>query len=326
MSRYKEVWVNKDEDDTRLDRWVKRRVPGLNQAQIEKALRKGDIRVGGKKAKSNFRLRTGMQVKLPSFEVSVPSLPVRPMVNAKDQALIRSMVLFDDQQIMALNKPSGLAVQGGTGTLRHIDGMLATFDDCENLPKLVHRLDRDTSGLLLIGRTRTATASLAKAFQSRAAQKTYLAIVLGTPRPHQGVIKGYMKKGVGQMGREMMVWGKHGERDAQYSRSGYTVLSSAGQKASLVALRPETGRTHQLRFHMAEIGYAISGDHKYVCDREPLGGLPDQMMLHAWGITLPHPEQGSFSLTCPLPKHFVDAMDMLGFERNIPSDPFAEME
>jgi len=320
------VIVKAEENDTRLDRWVKRRFAGLGQAQIEKALRKGDLRVDGKKAKSNFRLLTGMEVSLPSFRVSVPKTPAGPRISDKDRALIKSMVIFDDKQVLALNKPAGLATQGGTGTNRHIDGMLPAFDDLEYLPKLVHRLDKGTSGLLLLGRTPAATAGLAKSFKSRSAQKTYLAIVLGTPRPHEGIIKGYMKKGIGLEGREMMVWGRHGEREAQYSRTLYRVISKAGEKASLVALRPETGRTHQLRFHLAEIGYSISGDHKYTCDREALGGLPAQLMLHAWRISLPHPVTGRFDLTCPFPKHFKQAMDMLGFEKPDASDPFEGME
>jgi 23S rRNA pseudouridine955/2504/2580 synthase len=326
MSKVQTIFVAEDETDTRLDRWIKRRFPGLAQGKIEKALRKGEVRVDGKKSRSNFRLTTGMEVRLPPFEVTTPSKPATGRVNAKDTALVKSMVIYDDRQILALNKPSGLAVQGGTGTVRHIDGMLPAFDDTEHLPKLVHRLDRDTSGLLLLGRNPAATASLAKSFKSRKAQKTYLAIVLGTPRPEQGTIKGYMKKGMGPKDREMMVWARHGDRAAQYSRSFYTVLAHAGQKAALVALRPETGRTHQLRFHMAQIGFSISGDHKYVCDRESLGGLPDKLMLHAWSIILPHPKGGPFQLTCPLPKHFQKAMDMLGFEQRIPEDPFEGVE
>ncbi len=326
MSKVQNIEVKAEENDTRLDRWIKRRMPGLGQGKIEKALRKGDIRVDGKKAKANFRLLTGMEVRLPPFDVTVPKLPTRPMVNAKDSALVKSMVIFEDQNMFALNKPSGLAVQGGTGTPRHIDGMLPALSDGEHIPKLVHRLDRDTSGLLVLGRNPNATASLAKAFKSRKAEKTYLAIVLGNPRPEQGIIKGYMKKGMGPKEREQMVWGRHGEREAQYSRTLYTVVSGAGQKAALVALRPETGRTHQLRFHLAEIGYSISGDHKYVCDRDPLGGLPDQLMLHAWSLSLPSPSGGTFSQICPFPPHFKRAMDMLGFEQSIPQNLFEGME
>jgi len=326
MSQVQNVIVEQDENNTRLDRWVKRRFPGLAQGKVEKALRTGQIRVDGKKSKSNFRLLAGMEVRLPPFDVTKPAKPVASRVNAKDQALVKSMVIFDDRQILALNKPSGLAVQGGTGTKRHIDGMLGAFDDTEHYPKLVHRLDRDTSGLLVLGRNPAATASLAKSFKSRKAVKTYLAIVLGHPRPHEGVVKGYMRKGEGPFGREMMVWGKHGQRDAQYSNTAYTVLSNAGQKAALVALRPHTGRTHQLRFHMAEIGFSISGDHKYTCDREPIGGLPDKLMLHAWSLELPHPKGGVFQLNCPMPAHFKAAMDQLGFEESIPTDPFEGME
>ncbi|MBL1430544.1 MAG: RluA family pseudouridine synthase [Robiginitomaculum sp.] len=326
MSKVQNITIEADENDVRLDRWIKRRIVGLGQGQIEKALRRGDIRVDGKRAKANTRLFTGMLVRLPPFTVSKAGPAVKSRVTAKDQSLVKSMVIFDDKQVLALNKISGLATQGGTGTVRHIDGMLPAFDDLEYTPKLVHRLDRDTSGLLLLGRTPAATASLAKAFKSRSAKKTYLAIVLGVPRPEIGVIKGYMKKGIGEKGREMMIWARHGDRDAQYSRTSYTVLSRAGQKAALVALRPETGRTHQLRFHLAEIGYAVSGDHKYVCDREELGGLPNKLMLHAWGIELPHPTSGKFQLNCPLPEHFTRAMDMLGFESNIPADPFEGLE
>ena len=326
MIKVLKVTVKPEENDTRLDRWVRRRFAGLGQAQIEKALRKGVLRVDGKKVKSNFRLQSGMEVQMPEFTINAPNKSPAAKISDKDRSLIKSMVIYDDGKILALNKPSGLATQGGTNTNRHIDGMLAAFDDGEYSPKLVHRLDKDTSGLLLLGRTPNAAAALAKSFKSRSAKKTYLAIVLGTPRPHEGVIKGYMKKGTGQMGREIMVWGRHGERNAQYSRSLYRVISRAGEKASLVALRPETGRTHQLRFHLAEIGYAISGDRKYVCDREDVGGIPEQLMLHSWRISLPHPDKGQFELSCPIPEHFAEAMDMLGFDLPSTMDPFEDIQ
>ncbi|VAV91616.1 Ribosomal large subunit pseudouridine synthase C, partial [hydrothermal vent metagenome] len=200
MSGVQKITVSVDENDTRLDRWIKRRFAGLGQSQIEKALRKGDLRVDGKRCKSNFRLLTGMQVRLPPFSVNKPKRPAGPELDDKDRRFVKSLVIYDDKQVLVLNKPAGLAVQGGTGTTRHIDGMLSAFDDGEYLPKLVHRLDRDTSGLLILGRTPAATAALAKAFKSRSAKKTYLAIVLGNPRPEQGVIKGYMKKGEGLKG------------------------------------------------------------------------------------------------------------------------------
>lgn len=325
--RFRTLTVSRDEGDVRLDRWIKRQVPGVGQGAIEKALRKGDIRVGGDKVKSNFRLQSGMQVQLPHFDLSKVDAPRAPKtVSDKDRDFMQSLILYQDRDMLVLNKPSGLATQGGTGTKRHVDGLLPALANKEGVvPKLVHRLDRDTSGVLMLGRNPASTASLAKAFKSRKAKKTYLALILGVPRPEEGAVKGFMKKGVGVKGREEMVWGKHGEKEAQYSLSLYRVLEFAGQKLSLVALRPETGRTHQLRFHMASIGHSILGDGKYTCDREAPVGLPDRLMLHAWELHMPHPLMGSLSFRAPLPNHFTQALSTLGLD--VPTeDPFADLE
>lgn len=319
--------VGRDEGDVRLDRWIKRQVPGVGQGAIEKALRKGDIRVGGNKVKSNFRLLTGMEVRLPPFDLSKVAKPRTPKpVSDKDREFMQNLILYQDRDMLVLNKPSGLATQGGTGTKRHVDGLLpALANKAGDVPKLVHRLDRDTSGVLLLGRNPVATARLAKAFKGRKAKKTYLALVLGAPRPEEAVIKGFMKKGTGLKGREEMVWGRHGEKGAQYSWTLYRQLEHAGQKLSLLALRPETGRTHQLRFHLASIGHSILGDYKYTCDREPPVGLPDNLMLHAWELHMPHPLMGTLSFRAPVPDHFAKALSTLGMQAPT-EDPFLDYE
>jgi 23S rRNA pseudouridine955/2504/2580 synthase len=324
MSKVQSIEVTKDEQDVRLDRWFHRHFPHISHGALEKYLRKGEVRVDGKRAKSSLRLQKDMRVRVPPLpEPDAPKPYSR--VNAEDAALMHNMVLYKDDRVLVLNKPAGLAVQGGTKTHRHIDGMLDALSRKGERPRLVHRLDRDTSGVLLIGRDVAATAALAKAFQSRKAQKTYWALTLGVPRPEQGMLSGYMKKGMGEKGRELMIYARHGDPDASYARSRYAVLARAGQRAAWVALRPETGRTHQLRFHMAGMGHAIAGDRKYVCDRPDVEGLDEQLHLHARSITLPHPDGGVLSVEAPLPKHMQNSFDALGFALNdVQSDPFDE--
>jgi 23S rRNA pseudouridine955/2504/2580 synthase len=324
MSKVQSIEVTEDEQDVRLDRWFHRHFPHISHGALEKYLRKGEVRVDGKRAKSSLRLQKDMRVRVPPLpDAEAPKPYTR--VNAEDAALMHNMVLYKDDRVLVLNKPAGLAVQGGTKTHRHIDGMLDALSRKGERPRLVHRLDRDTSGVLLIGRDVAATAALAKSFQSRKAQKTYWALTLGVPRPEQGMLSGYMKKGMGEKGRELMIYARHGDPDASYARSRYAVLARAGQRAAWVALRPETGRTHQLRFHMAGMGHAIAGDRKYVCDRPDVEGLDEQLHLHARSITLPHPDGGVLSVEAPLPKHMQNSFDALGFVQNdVQSDPFDE--
>lgn len=322
MSGVQTLEVKALENDQRLDRWFKRQFPHITHGALEKYLRKGEVRVDGKRAKSAFRLQKGMQVRVPPLP-EPGQKPPAVRLNAEDAHLVRNMVIHKDERVIVLNKPAGLAVQGGTKTHRHIDGMLDALARKGERPRLVHRLDRDTSGVLLLGRDAAAAAALAKAFQSRRAVKTYWALVLGVPRPPSGLIAGYMKKGLGEMGREIMISARHGDRDGSYARTGYAVLARAGQRACWVALRPETGRTHQLRFHMNDMGHAIAGDHKYVCDRPEIGGLEDQLHLHARSIVLPHPAGGELSIEAPLPPHMRASFAALGFtEKDAVSDPF----
>jgi 23S rRNA pseudouridine955/2504/2580 synthase len=235
------------------------------------------------------------------------------------------MVIHEDEDVIVLNKPPGIAVQGGTGMTKHLDKMMEIFAmDEHGKPKLCHRLDKDTSGVLIFGRNPAATAKLSKAFAGRKTTKVYWAICLGTPHPLSGEVRGWMIKAGSAKNpdNELMRRAAHGEPNAVFAITDYHVISNAGTKASWVALKPITGRTHQLRFHMAEMGYAIAGDPKYVCDREPIGGLGEQLHLHARAIRIPHPKGGILSVTADLPPHMLKAFDALGFQQFEGRDPF----
>jgi 23S rRNA pseudouridine955/2504/2580 synthase len=318
------VLVDPDEADSRVDRWVRRRFPGLTQGQIEKLLRSGQIRVDGARVKSSDRLTAGQTVRLPPM----PDAPLRedqPSVSDKDAAMIRDCVIHKDADLLVLNKPAGLATQGGAKTPRHIDGMLdALMFGYESRPKLVHRLDRDTSGCLVLARTLRAATHLAKLFRSRETEKIYWAIVLGCPRPTEGEIRGWLKKAQGPLesDKEQVRKAAHGDPDAVFAVSEYVTISEAFPRAAWVALKPHTGRTHQLRFHMAEVGHAILGDRKYVCDRPTLGALPNQLHLHARALRLPHPDGSVLKVEAPLPAHFLTTFDALGFQASEAKDPF----
>ncbi len=328
--------VTEAEAGARLDRWLRRRFPDLTQGRIEKLLRTGQIRVDGARAKSATRLEAGQSVRIPPLpdskagEAAAPSpfSATRPPVAEKDAAFIRSLVLYEDDALIALNKPSGLAVQGGSKQSRHLDGMLpALVRRGGETPRLVHRLDRDTSGVIVVAKSADAAAGLAAAFRSRAAKKTYWAVVLGVPRPPQGEISGWLRKSAGGAhGREQMDLARHGEEDARHARTLYSVIDTAGQRAAWIALRPITGRTHQLRVQMAAFGHAIAGDRKYTCDRPTPETLPPRLHLHARELVLPRPG-GALTLTAPLPPHLCEAFETLGFdEARAPADPFAGLE
>ncbi|MEZ5939668.1 MAG: RluA family pseudouridine synthase, partial [Hyphomonadaceae bacterium] len=260
--------VEIDEDDTRLDRWLKRKFHGLSQIQIEKALRKGEIRVDGARAKSNTRLRAGQTVRVPPMQATPEGKPAAKAgkVSPADADFIQSLVIHEDQDIIVLNKPAGVAVQGGTGTKRHLDTMTqALVGPDEEKPRLVHRLDRDTSGVLVLAKSVSVAAALGKLFRSRELDKIYWAVTIGVPHPMHGEIRSWMVKSTGPGDeKEKMRSARHGEPGAVHAVTLYSVVANAGPKAAWVALKPETGRTHQLRFHMAEIGCAIVGDRKYV--------------------------------------------------------------
>ncbi|MES1158801.1 MAG: RluA family pseudouridine synthase [Terricaulis silvestris] len=318
------VEVSFDDGEARIDRWFRRRYPHLSQGQIEKLIRTGQVRVDGARVKASDRVAPGQIVRVPPLPDAAPRTPGG--LSGKDVDFVRSLVLLKDDDVIVLNKPAGLAVQGGTKTTRHLDALLDGLKfEQEKKPKLVHRLDRDTSGCLVLARHSRAAAFLGEAFRDRETDKIYWAIVLGVPRPHDGEIRGWMRKAPGQhdADREMMQQCVQTDEGAVHAITQYAVLSDAGQRAAWVALKPVTGRTHQLRFHMAEIGHAIAGDPKYRCDRATPGGLEGQLQLHARALRLPHPSGGELRAIAPLPPHMKAAFDLLGFDEREAKDPFA---
>lgn len=323
--------VKPDEEGMRLDRWFKAHFPELAFGHLQKLLRTGQVRVDGARAKTSTKLEPGMAVRVPPLTRSAnmdgasdsPSKPgvLKPpskMGDAKsDAAFIKSITLYEDREVMVLNKPFGLAVQGGSGTTRHIDGMLEALRGKDGQkPRLVHRIDKDTCGILLIAKTRLAAATLAKTFRSRAARKIYWALVAGVPKPRQGRISTYLAKGAGE-GGELMRVAKHGEDEASHAVTYYAVVDQAAQKLSWLSLKPVTGRTHQLRAHTAHIGNPIVGDPKYfsIENWELPGGIQNRLHLLARRLVIPHPKgEGVIDVTAPLPQHMQQSWNLLGLD------------
>lgn len=324
MKTVETVAVEHDDGVARIDRWLRRRYPSLTQGQVEKLIRTGQVRVDGARVKASDRVSPGQLVRVPPL----PDPTQRPPegMSGKDLDFIRSLVIHKDSDVIVLNKPAGLAVQGGPKTPRHIDGLLAGLKlEADKKPKLVHRLDRDTSGCLVLARHPRAAAWLGDAFRDRDTDKIYWAIVVGSPRPRLGELRSWIRKAPGahDADREMMQHCLQSDEGAVHAVTQYAVLSAAADSAAWVALRPVTGRTHQLRFHMAELGYAIAGDRKYKCDRPTPNGLEEHLQLHARAIRLPHPSGGQLNVTAPIPPHMAAAFDMLGFDEREARDPFA---
>lgn len=317
------IEVQPEEGEARLDRWFRRRFPHLTQGQIGKLIRTGQVRVDGARAKENDRVRPGQIVRVPPMPTVSRSVDVRA-ITAEETAFVRSLVIHRDDDVLVLNKPSGLPVQGGAKTGRHLDLLLDGLAFDGERPKLVHRLDRDTSGCLVLARTPRAAAALSKSFKARETAKIYWAVVLGCPRPPEGEIRGWLKKSTGPLesDREMVRQARHGEEDALFAITQYAAVSEAYPRAAWMALKPVTGRTHQLRFHMAGIGHAILGDRKYTCDLPTPGALSERLHLHARAIDLPHPVKGRVRVVAPLPPHMVKTFEALGFDQGEAKDPF----
>ena len=326
--------VEKDEDGVRLDRWFKRHYPGLGHVQLEKLLRTGQVRLDGKRAKSGDRVAVGQAVRVPPQVAHAPPREQRshaePDLANHDKDFVQGLAIYKDSSVIVLNKPSGLATQGGSGLTRHIDGMLdALAFGKKQRPRLVHRLDRDTSGVLVIARTVPAAAALAESLRRRDASKIYWALTKGVPRPHQGTIKLALAKegGHGPRGQdERMVAAERHDEGAKHAITDYAVLGQAGQKYGWVAARPVTGRTHQIRVHLAAIGTPIVGDFKYGGEQSRgMGEIEDRLHLHARSIDIAHPEGGRLTVTAPLPEHMLKTWKLLGFDPESTADPFAAM-
>ena len=323
MREVRTLNVDAGEDGVRLDRWFKRRWPHINHIQIQKLTRSGQIRVDGARAKPDTRLTAGAQVRVPPLP-DAPTADEANQLDARDVAYARSLVIYEDEEVLALNKPCGLAVQGGTKTTKHVDRLLSAWGEGLHRPRLVHRLDRDTSGVLVLGKTPGAAAKLAGAFAKRRAQKIYWALVAGMPKPQEGVLElPLAKRGVGD--REMVVPADPKDPDAETAETEFVMLSNAGRQAAWMALWPYTGRTHQLRAHMLAMGCPILGDPKYKTDAsaELSGGL--KLQLHARRLVLPHPSRGTLMLEAPLSPVMRAGFERFGFDENeADPEPFAK--
>ncbi len=321
MSGVQIITVSDGDDGSRLDRWFKRKFPHIPHGRVEKYLRTGQLRVDGKRAKGKLRLEAGQSVRVPPLPEPGDKIPPRRISDA-DTAFMKAMVIYEDNDLIALNKPPGLAVQGGTNTTRHIDGLLLALGYKGTPPRLVHRLDKDTSGVLVVAKNAKSAAWLGKVFQHRRATKIYWGITNGVPRPLSGEVKGYVLKGESQEGnmhgREIMTAVRHGTPGAKHARTLYQVASTAGKRAAWVVMQPLSGRKHQLRLHMHLLETPLLFDPKYTTDREEPGGLSSQLHLHAKSLTLPHPDGHMIELHADLPPHMRAAFDVFGFDDNMP--------
>jgi 23S rRNA pseudouridine955/2504/2580 synthase len=311
------VTVTADEANMRVDRFLEARFPGLSFSHIQRVVRKGELRVDGKRADSKDRLAEGQSVRIPPLKLDAPKAVGR-LSEAQQKTLdeLRKMVLFEDADVMVLNKPAGLAVQGGSGMTRHVDQMLEVMRDAKGQkPRLVHRLDRETSGCLLIAKTRFAASALTGAFRHRSARKIYWALVAGVPKPKQGRISTYLAKEENEEESIMRV-AAHGDEGASHAVTYYAVVETSAQKLAWVSLKPVTGRTHQLRAHMAHIGHPIVGDPKYFNKEnwQLPGGLQNRLHLLARRIVIPHPRGGVIDATAPLPPHMLQSWNLLALE------------
>lgn len=321
MTGVRQVAVIADEAGQRLDRWFKRRYPAISHGQLQKLLRTGQVRVDGGRVKADTRLEEGATVRVPPLADTPAIGKSKPRrVDADDARALQESVLFKDDWMIALNKPPGLAVQGGSKTAKHLDGMLDAlrFGAAER-PRLVHRLDKDTSGVLLLARTRKAATALSRAFQGRETEKTYWALVKGVPRPREGEITSRMQKDGGA--REKM----RSDDAGQKAITDYVTIDQAARKAAWLALRPVTGRTHQLRVHCAELGTPIVGDGKYGGSAAFIDGISGKLHLHARGLVAPHPHRGVISVTAPLPQHMARTWGFFEFDPDFADDVFEDV-
>ena len=307
--------VGEDDDGIRLDRWFKRHMPEVSFNIVSRWARTGQLRVAGKRAVPGDRVEAGQEIRVPPLE-SGPARTARPQLRRNpltedEEHFVRDMVIYQDPNAFVLNKPPGLATQGGTKTHQHLDRLLDGLAEQDVRPKLVHRLDKDTSGALLVARSARSAGHFAKAFSGRTARKVYWAIVVGVPDANEGVIDAPLAKQPGTGGEKMHISEEHGLP----AKTRWRVIDRAGNRAAWVELQPLTGRTHQLRAHMAAIAHPIVGDAKYGGPEAFLtGGISRKLHLHARRIKIDAPEGGKIDVIADLPPHFAESLAMLGFD------------
>ena len=307
--------VAEADDGIRLDRWFKRHLPEASFNLVSRWARTGQLRLAGKKAAPGDRIEAGQEIRIPPAEAT-PARAARPQrqrerLTDEEVQLVRDMVIHEDPNAFVLNKPPGLATQGGTKTTQHLDRLLDGIGSDTARPKLVHRLDKDTSGAILVARTARAAGHFAKAFSGRTARKVYWALVAGVPSASEGLVDAPLAKQPGTGGEKMHIDEEHGLA----AKTRWRTLDRAGNRAAWVELQPLTGRTHQLRAHMAAIGHPIVGDAKYGGPEAFLtGGISRKLHLHARRIRIDAPGGGKIDVTAELPAHFAESLAMLGFD------------
>lgn len=294
------------DDGIRLNRWFLKYYPGLTLGRLNKLLRTKQIKVDGARVDTSMRLSAGQEIRIPPLQAESKPLEKRS-ISSRDVDFIRSLVIYKDENIVVINKPSGLAVQGGTGTSRHVDGLLEGLQfEKEEAPRLVHRIDKDTSGILVLARSRKMAEELTKAFREKSLQKTYLALVRGVPAQKKGEIRAPLEK----CGEKMQVLS-----DGKKAITDYSVIDEVGNNFALVKAQPLTGRTHQIRAHLEYLGTPIVGDNKYFGkERKKYAELADKLFLHAYKIDLSDIYNKGLEIKAPLPKHWLEALDVLGIE------------
>ena len=322
MGEARTFTVQEDDDGIRLDRWFKRHMPEVSFNLVSRWARTGQLRLNGNKATPGDRIEAGQEIRFPPAEATTSrparAMPRRDPLSADEEQFVRDMVIHRDGNAFVLNKPPGLATQGGTKTTQHLDRLLDGLADERGRPKLVHRLDKDTSGALLVARTARAAAHFAKAFSGRTARKVYWAVVVGVPSADEGLIDAPLAKQPGTGGEKMHISEEHGLP----AKTRWRTIDRAGNRAAWVELQPLTGRTHQLRAHMAAIGHPIVGDAKYGGAEAFLtGGISRKLHLHARQLKIDALEGGKIDVTAELPPHIAESIDTLGFDKDSAKRP-----
>ena len=319
MSPVQTLTVAPDERDLRLDRWLRQHFPGLTQGRLQRLLRTGQVRVDGKRVKAGERLAAGQRVRVPPLPPAPAAKPVAARPDHPAAAALRARILHRDAAVLVIDKPAGLAVQGGTKQTHHLDAMLDQLRfDAPAPPRLVHRLDKDTSGVLVLARNQAAARALTRAFRDKTAIKIYWALTVGVPKPRLGEIGLRLAKRPGRQG-ERMVAGEDGKRAV----TRYAVIDAAARRLAWLALMPLTGRTHQLRAHAAALGTPIVGDGKYGGAAAHAAGLASRKLhLHARELAIPHPDGGLLRVTAELPPHMAESWQILGLDVASYEHPF----